>query len=134
MADPNVILTVPDSPPLDHESRHHVWTTIPPNVHRAIQQLREMTYGVFHDSTYYFAICKGPEHKVIQLAKTAIARNKCQITYDTDEDDERKGQLTHAEVLEGITTSLIKQTNSEEDEQTLGNKVSIWMVRWNKIG
>ena len=51
---------------------------------------------------------QGLEHKVIQLAKTAIAQNNCQITYDTDEDEERKGQLTHAEVLEGITTSLIE--------------------------
>ena len=50
MADPNAILNVPDTPPLDHEYRHHVWPTIPPNVHRAIQQLRETTYGVFHDS------------------------------------------------------------------------------------
>ena len=106
MADPNVILNVPDSPPLDQEYRHHTWRTIPPNVHRAIQQLREAAYGIFHESTYYFAVCKGLEHRVIQLAKTAIARNKCQITYDTDEDDKKKGQLTQAEVLEGITVLL----------------------------
>ena len=134
MADANVILNVPDSPPLDHEYKHHIWSTISPNVHiGAIQQLRETTYGEFHDSTYYFAICKGIEHKVIQLAKTAIAQNQCQITYDTDEEDKRKGQLTHGEVLEGITTLLIEQTDSDEDEQTLGNKVSIWMIRWNKL-
>ena len=92
-----------------HEFDRLIWQELPNNVQRRIGELRKITHRVFHDSTLYFAMCKGMDAEVVGKAFTVIARNQCAITHDTDETE---GQLQNTYVGEGISTQLIEGIDS----------------------
>ena len=107
----DTIMSTHGSPDLIQEFQCHTWQNIPSHVHTKLNELRKLTCHVFHDSTLYFAMSKGLEVQVRNLAFTAIARNQCSIIYNGDKDE---GELTDAHVGEGILTQLIEFTDSDQ--------------------
>ncbi len=126
-----LIRNVPDSPPLSHEYFAHYYPNLPPRVHQAIDILTRRTLGVFHQSTCFFAICKGLEYRLEGLAKEVIARNSCRIQYDEEEHDDI-GVLPPTFVGEALCIPLVHdRTESDLEEEVPGNEVSMWVVKWS---
>ena len=110
------------------------WPNIPGHIHTKLNALRKRTYDVFHDSTLYFAISKGLETQVRQMAFKVISRNQCAIDHDGDEEEEELiGELTDSHVAEGIPTQLIKFTHSDHEEWIPGNEIKLWVITWEPI-
>ena len=115
-----------------HEFDSLIWPSLTEDVKKRIIALRKTTSGVFHDSTLYFALCKGLDGDVNGKAFTAISRNQCAITYDTDEVE---GVLQDQYVGEGVSTQLIEgiDTGYEYDEWLPGDKITLWVISWKEF-
>ena len=86
--------------------------------------LKARTGAVFHDSSYYFAICHGVEHQLDELSHTVRAINHCPSTPDSPD-----LELTDYEVGLGLVTLLDNQATDYPHSE-----ISFSMIRWRDFG
>ena len=78
----SLIRNPPRVPQAAEEFYRYEWTRIPSSVRAAMDNLKARTGAVFHDSSYYYAVCYGVEHQLDELSRTvrAIQPLSCQPT------------------------------------------------------
>ena len=120
----SLIVNPPRRPPAAEDFYRDDWNNIPSSVRAAMDELKARTSAVFHDSSYYYAICHGVEHQLVELSHTVRAINRCPRPANSDD-----LQLTDYEVGVGLVSLLDNQVTDYPHSE-----ISFSMIRWSDLG
>ena len=82
------------------------------------------TDAVFHDSSYYYAICYGIEHQLVEPSQTVRATNLCPRPPNNND-----LQLTDYAVGKGLVSLLDNQETKYPHSE-----IAFSMIKWSELG